>query len=138
MTTFITRQFKKEDLSKMLDTEPRFEDFISAINQTNKLLETIINGGIGLDNLNAQKIELSVLPQAQQPFPMKVKSTVKGRPFGLLVVQTLDTTTVPTGMDAANAATVTWKMDGATLLITSFAYPSATHSYKATLLLLGA
>jgi len=135
MTTYRTRQFKKEDFTKILEVEPRFEEFLTAFNQQSKVLESILNGGIGADNLNVRTVEVSVSPS--QKFPLTVAGKVSGKPRGARVVRCVKTTTNSGGDPSGVAVGVDWTTNGADLVVNGFPGLSNADSYRVTLEIVG-
>lgn len=135
MTTYRSRQFAKEDLSKLLDAEPRFEEFLAALNQQSKALESILNKGVGSDNLNRQVVELDV--NKSQTYPLKFAAKVTGRPIGVRVLRAVKTTTKTAGEPAGVAFHVDWSLDGATVLVDGLPGLSSSEKYHLTLEVVG-
>jgi hypothetical protein len=135
MSTIRIPNFGKEDLPGLIEAEPRFEGFLSAFNQLAKQLESIVNGGIGSQNLNAQRIELEVAKS--QPYPIKVALRIAGKPGGVRLLGALKTTTKREGEPAGVAVGVDWGVDGSTLLINGLPGIDAAQSYRVTLEVVG-
>lgn len=115
MTTFRTRQLRKEDFPGLIDAEPRFEEFLTAFNQMSKTLELILNGGVGTDNLNRQLVDIDI--SAAQTYPIKIGLKLTGKPIGCRLLRAVETNTVPQGEPVAEATHVDWRVDGSNLLI---------------------
>jgi len=126
-----SRQFKKEDLRGLMDAEPRFEEFLSSVNQMSKTLENILNGGVGSDNLNHQIITKDIAKS--QVFPVTIKSTLRGSPIGLRLIQIVKTTNKPTGEAVGAAVGVDWSVNGNAISLDGLPGISNTESYRVTL-----
>lgn len=131
-----TRQWRKEDFPGLLDAEPRFEEFLTALNQQQKALESILNGGVGTENLNRQVTTLEIAKG--QAYPVKVKvSGLRGKPIGVKVMRAIKTTTKKQGEPVGAAFHVDWSMDGGTLLVDGLPGLSGSDSYRLTIEIAG-
>ena len=114
MTTISTKQFRKEDFPGLTAAEPKLEDLLTALNQTSKSLETILNGGIGQANMHSETKTIDLM--VNQVYPVKVSTRV-GKVIGLHVLQcnkVVDKKLHPLGQ----AVWIDWVMDGKDVVIT--------------------
>ena len=135
MTVLRPRQWRKEDLSGLMDAEPKFEEFLSAFNAMNTQLSAIVNGGVGTDNLNAQDATFEVAKS--QAYPIKLKSSVKGAPRGVRVLQALKTTNKPGGEPVGAAFHVDWHLEGGIVLVDGLPGLSSSESYRVSVEIVG-
>jgi len=135
MSTFRTRSFRKEDFAKLCETDPRFEEFLTAFNAMGKQLETVLNGGVGRDNLNSAILQLDI--SKSQKYPLKAKNSVKGKPLGVRILRCVKTTTMRDGEPCGVAPHVDWTGDSDTISIDGVAGLDAAESYRLTLEIVG-
>lgn len=136
MTTLRTRQFRKEDFPGLLEADPKWEDFLAAFNALGKQLEQILNKGAGQDNLNTQVNTMDV--PANPVFPLKIKSTVKGKPIGVVAMRVVKTTNLSAGEPPGQVwSQPSWSMDGATVLINDIGGLFPSQKWQVTFLIVG-
>lgn len=142
MSTFRSRQFKKEDFTGLMKAEPRFEDLLTALNQASKLLESILNGGILVsDNVSAFWKTVEVTTKAAAPLwpATEFNSTLRRNPVGIFVAQALDIT-VPQSPVPVSLSLPAWTVgtgQSATVRITDVQGVQASKRYRVTFLVVG-
>jgi hypothetical protein len=139
MTTFRSRQFKKEDYPKLLQTEPAFEDFLSALNQANKLLESILNGGVLFsDNAQAKWKTLEVLANGSVPLwpATRFAHGLSGAPKAVMLASALDITTPQRPVPASLSQPAWTAPDATSVQVTDLVGLTASKRYRLTFLVI--
>jgi hypothetical protein len=111
------------------------EALVRAFNDLSRQLQTLLSGGLTVDNANAF-IVTATLPQ-DQTFPVRLKNQLQGGkpPVGVLIIRASDKTAK--GKPSVSVGTPGWEVSGDNVHLTSISGLTTGHAYELVVLVLG-